>query len=63
MHKIMDFRSDTVTRPTDEMRRVIANAEVGTPSGATHDGSNTPWKARLWIVITLAARAPPHSER
>ena len=29
MHKIMDFRSDTVTRPTDEMRRVIANAEVG----------------------------------
>jgi threonine aldolase len=29
MHKIMDFRSDTVTRPTDEMRKVIASAEVG----------------------------------
>ena len=27
--KIMDFRSDTVTRPSDEMRRVIASAEVG----------------------------------
>ena len=24
MHKIMDFRSDTVTRPSDEMRKVIA---------------------------------------
>ena len=29
MHKITDFRSDTVTRPSDEMRRVIASAEVG----------------------------------
>ena len=29
MHKIMDFRSDTVTRPSDEMRKVIASAEVG----------------------------------
>ncbi len=29
MHKIMDFRSDTVTRPSDEMRKVIACAEVG----------------------------------
>ncbi len=29
MHKIMDFRSDTVTKPSDEMRRVIASAEVG----------------------------------
>lgn len=29
MHKIMDFRSDTVTRPSKEMRQVIANAEVG----------------------------------
>ncbi|MCC8057377.1 GntG family PLP-dependent aldolase [Cloacibacillus sp.] len=28
-HKIMDFRSDTVTRPSEEMRRVIAAAEVG----------------------------------
>jgi len=27
--KIMDFRSDTVTKPSDEMRRVIAAAEVG----------------------------------
>ncbi|MCR5335129.1 MAG: threonine aldolase [Synergistes sp.] len=27
--KIMDFRSDTVTRPSREMRRVIASAEVG----------------------------------
>jgi len=25
----MDLRSDTVTRPTDEMRRAMANAEVG----------------------------------
>lgn len=25
----IDLRSDTVTRPTDDMRRVIANAEVG----------------------------------
>jgi threonine aldolase len=25
----IDLRSDTVTRPTDAMRRVIANAEVG----------------------------------
>ena len=24
-----DFRSDTVTRPTDEMRQAMANAEVG----------------------------------
>lgn len=29
MHKIMDFRSDTVTKPSEEMRRVIASAEVG----------------------------------
>lgn len=29
MHKIMDFRSDTVTRPSKEMRQIIANAEVG----------------------------------
>ena len=29
MEKIMDFRSDTVTKPTEEMRRVIASAEVG----------------------------------
>ncbi|MDO4987817.1 MAG: low-specificity L-threonine aldolase [Synergistes sp.] len=28
-HKIMDFRSDTVTRPSDEMRRAMALAEVG----------------------------------
>jgi threonine aldolase len=27
--KIMDFRSDTVTKPSEEMRRVIAAAEVG----------------------------------
>lgn len=27
--KIMDFRSDTVTKPSDEMRRVMAYAEVG----------------------------------
>ncbi len=27
--KIMDFRSDTVTRPYEEMRRVMACAEVG----------------------------------
>lgn len=29
MHKIMDFRSDTVTRPSEEMREVIARAAVG----------------------------------
>lgn len=29
MHRIMDFRSDTVTKPTEEMRAVIASAEVG----------------------------------
>ncbi len=29
MHNIMDFRSDTVTRPSDEMREVIARAAVG----------------------------------
>lgn len=29
MHKIMDFRSDTVTKPSEEMRRAIAAAEVG----------------------------------
>lgn len=28
-HKIMDFRSDTVTKPSDEMRRAIACAPVG----------------------------------
>lgn len=27
--KILDFRSDTVTKPTDEMRNAMANAEVG----------------------------------
>jgi len=27
--KIMDFRSDTVTKPSEEMRRIMANAEVG----------------------------------
>lgn len=27
--KIMDFRSDTVTKPSEEMRRVMAYAEVG----------------------------------
>ena len=27
--KIMDFRSDTVTRPSEEMRKVMAYAEVG----------------------------------
>ena len=26
---IVDFRSDTVTRPTDEMRQAMASAEVG----------------------------------
>lgn len=29
MHKIVDLRSDTVTRPTPEMRRAMAEAEVG----------------------------------
>jgi threonine aldolase len=29
MHHIMDFRSDTVTKPSEEMRRVMACAEVG----------------------------------
>ena len=29
MHKISDFRSDTVTKPTDEMRRAMAKAIVG----------------------------------
>ncbi len=29
MHKTMDFRSDTVTRPSAEMREVIAHAAVG----------------------------------
>ena len=28
-HEIIDLRSDTVTKPTPEMRRVIAEAEVG----------------------------------
>lgn len=27
--KFMDFRSDTVTKPSEEMRRIMANAEVG----------------------------------
>ena len=27
--KIMDFRSDTVTKPSEEMRRIMACAEVG----------------------------------
>ena len=27
--KIMDFRSDTVTKPSEEMRTIMANAEVG----------------------------------
>ena len=26
---LVDLRSDTVTRPTDEMRRAMAEAEVG----------------------------------
>jgi threonine aldolase len=25
----IDFRSDTVTKPTDEMRQAMLNAEVG----------------------------------
>lgn len=29
MMKFLDFRSDTVTKPSDEMRAVMANAEVG----------------------------------
>lgn len=29
MNKIMDFRSDTVTKPSKEMRSIIANAPVG----------------------------------
>src|SRR5262245_32720734 len=29
MSEFVDLRSDTVTRPTPEMRRVIAEAEVG----------------------------------
>ena len=29
MADIVDLRSDTVTRPSPEMRRVIAEAEVG----------------------------------
>lgn len=29
MNKIIDLRSDTVTQPTNEMRQVIANAELG----------------------------------
>ncbi|MFB0566861.1 MAG: low specificity L-threonine aldolase [Candidatus Aminicenantaceae bacterium] len=29
MYKISDFRSDTVTRPTEKMRRAMAEAEVG----------------------------------
>lgn len=28
-HEILDFRSDTVTRPTADMRRVMAEAQVG----------------------------------
>lgn len=29
MHEYSDFRSDTVTRPTEEMRKAMAEAEVG----------------------------------
>ena len=29
MGEILDFRSDTLTRPTDAMRRAMADAEVG----------------------------------
>ena len=29
MHEIVDLRSDTVTKPTPEMRRAMAEAEVG----------------------------------
>ena len=29
MHRIVDLRSDTVTRPVPDMRRVIADAVVG----------------------------------
>lgn len=29
MRRISDFRSDTVTKPTPEMRRAMAEAEVG----------------------------------
>ena len=29
MSKLVDLRSDTVTRPTPEMRRAMAEAEVG----------------------------------
>lgn len=29
MHEIIDLRSDTVTKPTEEMRRAMYNAEVG----------------------------------
>ena len=29
MNRIIDLRSDTVTRPTDAMRKAMAEAEVG----------------------------------
>ena len=29
VESIVDLRSDTVTRPSDEMRRAMATAEVG----------------------------------
>ncbi len=29
MHEVIDLRSDTVTKPTNEMRAIIANAKVG----------------------------------
>lgn len=38
---IADFRSDTVTRPTDEMRRAMAEAEVGDDSYGEDPTVNT----------------------
>jgi threonine aldolase len=29
MNRVVDLRSDTVTRPTPDMRRAMAEAEVG----------------------------------
>jgi threonine aldolase len=42
--KIIDMRSDTVTRPMPEMRRAMAEAEVGDDPGINGAaGDAVPW--------------------
>ncbi len=55
MSKIIDIRSDTVTQPTPEMRRVMAEAPVGDDVYGD-DPPSTAW--RPWRRKNPARRPP-----